>query len=94
MGGVWQAKNTQTNKNQMHCNKGSVTSPVFSTAYRRSACVMATKACAHETFEAKTKKSVPLSREKDAYSLMNLLESGDLYPKECQEKRGVDKEFW
>ena len=83
-----------TNKNLTAWNKGSVSCPIFSTVCQRSACVMATKVCAHECFEMKNWKSVAPSREKDVISLAKLLEAGDLYPKESTEKSVFDEDFW
>ena len=56
-----------TNENLMAWNKGSVTSPIFATVCQRSACVMATKACAHECFEMDNWKSVAPSRKKTLF---------------------------
>ena len=75
------------NESQMMWNKGCVPNTNFNVVCRRSGCVLATKACAHETFEMNNTRSVRPSRANDVSSLMTLFSSGDVYPNVCNEKR-------
>ena len=84
----------EVNELQMLWNKGCTSSQKFQVACERSQCLIATKACAHETFAMTTRKSVIPAFEKDLCTLVDLLEKGDLYPCRYSEKRKFEEEFW
>ena len=84
----------EVNKLQMLWNKGCASSQKFQLVCDRLQCLMATKACAYETFATRTRKNVIPSFEKDVCTLVDLLEKGDLYPSDCSEKRKFEEDFW
>ena len=84
----------RTNELLMLWNKSCVPNKNFSTACSHSRVLMASKACAHEVFDVRNRKSVAPSFGKDVRNLGALLEKGKLYPARCNEIRALHEFFW